>query len=371
MKITEVKTRRFRFPHEDRPFHPTWRPWPEREQDVTIVEVHTDEGITGVGGGGVLTRLNTVGLFFNGRDPLLIEDHVRTIAQIAYFMGRPWPLEVALWDIAGKAAGLPLWKLLGGARDRLLAYASTGEIHSPEQRVEDVLRMRDVGFKAVKLRFHAPDPKDDIPALDAVRKAVGDTMTIMVDANNGWRLPGDVTRRWDRKTAIEMAQVMEEYDVFWLEEPLWSYDYDGLAELRSATNVRIAGGELNLGLFEFQTYFEKGCFDVYQPDATFVCGISGARKIAAMAEAQGLLFAPHTWSNGLGVAANMAVAASVPNSSFFEFPFDPPNWTPEQRDFLLTEPITTDAEGYVRLPDRPGLGVELDEEKLRRYEVGS
>lgn len=369
MKITEVKTRRFRFPHDDRPFHPTWRPWPEREQDVTIVEVHTDEGITGFGGGGVLTRMNTAGALFAGRDPLLIEEHARTIAQIAYFMGRPWPLEVALWDIAGKAAGVPLWKLLGGARDRILAYASTGELHPKERRVEEVLRMREMGFKAVKLRFHSPDPMDDVPTLEAVREAVGDSMTIMVDANHGWRLPGDATPRWDRKTAIEMARIMEEFDVFWLEEPLWAYDYDGLAELRASTTVRIAGGELNLGLFEFQTYFDKGCFDVYQPDATFVAGITGAKKIAGMAEARGLLFAPHTWTNGLGLAANMAVAASAPNCPFLEFPFDPPNWTPELRDFMLTEPITIDADGYVRLPDAPGLGVELDEEKLRRYEV--
>src|SRR5439155_14296368 len=129
--------------------------------------------------------------------------------------------------------------------DRLLAYCSTGEIHPLEQRVDEVLRIRDEGFKAVKLRFHNPDWRVDMKTLDAVRKAVGETMHLMVDANWGWYLPGD--RRigaWDRKTARAVVQELERYDVFWIEEPLYAYDYEGLAEVRAHTTVRIAGGEL-------------------------------------------------------------------------------------------------------------------------------
>jgi len=369
MKITDVRLRTFDLPHEDHPFHPTWQPMASRSHRLQVVEVHTDEGITGIGSGGVMTRLNTTAGLFTGRDPLAIEQHVKMLTTIAYFSARPWPIEIALWDIAGKAAGLPLYKLLGGARDRLPAYASTGELRPTEQRVDDVLRMRDEGFRAVKLRFHSPNPRDDLPTLEAVRKAVGDSMTIMVDANMGWRYPADLSPRWDFKTALMMTRAMEPYDVFWLEEPLWSYDYDGLAELRRQTTVRIAGGELNMGLHEFQEYFRHGCLDVYQPDCTFAGGISTARTVAGMAQAAGLLFAPHTWSNGIGLMANLHLAAAMPNSPFIEFPYDPPNWTPEVRDFVLTEPVRIDGDGNVVLPDKPGLGIELDEENCKRYEA--
>src|SRR3990172_996771 len=218
MKITAVRTRTFDLPHAEQPFHPTWQPAASRSHRLTVVEVHTDEGITGIGSGGVLTRLNTTAGLFVGRDPLAIEQHVEMLSTIAYFMGRPWPVEIALWDIAGKVAGLPLYKLLGGHRYRLTAYASTGELRPKEQRVEDVLKMRDEGFRAVKLRFHSPNAPDDLPTLEAVRKALGHAMTIMVDANQAWRYPGDASpHRWDVSTAVAMAQAMEDFDVYWLE----------------------------------------------------------------------------------------------------------------------------------------------------------
>ena len=372
MKITDVRTRTFNFPHEDQVFAPPWQPAPNRSHRLTIVEVHTDEGITGIGAGGVLTRLNTAAGLFVGRDPLAIEQHVAMLSTIAYFIGRPWPVEIALWDIAAKAAGLPLYKLLGGNRDRLPAYASTAELRPKEQRAEDVVKLRDEGFTAVKIRFHSPHPPDDLPTLEAVRRAVGDEMTIMVDANQGWRYPGDVSpHRWDVSTAINMARAMEEFDVYWLEEPLWAYDYDGLAELRRRTTTRIAGGELNMALHEFREYIRHGCLDVYQPDATFAGGITTARTVAGMAHAAGLSFAPHTWSNGIGILANLHLAAAMPNCHFIEYPYDPPKWTPEQRDFILAEPLRIDSDGNLVLPDKPGLGVELNEEACAKYEVPS
>lgn len=372
MKITDLHVRTFELPHEEHPFAATWQPFPSRAHRLSIIQIDTDEGITGIGSGGVIiSAFETAKALFIGQDPLAIEQHLQQVRNVAYFAGRPWAIEAALWDIVGKAAGLPLYKLLGGHKDRLRAYASTGELRPAEQRVEDVLRLRGEGFTAVKLRFHSPRPRDDLKVLEAVREAVGDSMTIMVDANQAWTLPGDrALFRWDLRTAIDMARALEEMAVYWLEEPLWAYDYDGLAQLRREVNLRIAGGELNMDLHEFGTYMEKGCYDVYQPDATFAGGITTARKVAGMAEARGLQFAPHTWSNGIGLMVNLHVAASVPNCLFIEYPYDPPSWTPEVRDFVLTEPVRIDGEGYVCLPDRPGLGVELDEEKCKRYEVG-
>jgi L-alanine-DL-glutamate epimerase-like enolase superfamily enzyme len=355
-----------------KPFHPTWQPIPTTAARIHMVEIHTDEGITGIGSGGVPVRWEVAGLFLMGQDPFAMEQHVANLRSMAFFVGRPWPVEIALWDIIGKASGQPVYKLLGGGSDRLKAYASTGELRPLEARVEAAQQTVAAGFKAMKLRFHSPDWRDDVRTLAAVRKAVGDGIDIMVDGNWGWRIaPDRQLNRWDLKTAINVVKACEEHSVYWLEEPLDAYDYDGLAELRRhTTTLRVAGGELNRGPEEIKTYLEKGCFDVYQPDCTFIGGISTTRKIAAMVEAAGKVFTPHTWTNGIGVLANLHCAAAASRVPYIEFPYDPPNWLPEHRDFIFAEPLQIDAEGYVRIPQGPGLGIELEEEKLKKYEHG-
>jgi len=369
MKITQVKVRLFEYPMP-KPFHPTWQPLATTAARIHMVEVHTDEGIVGYGSGGVPVRWEVAGLFLMGQDPFAMEQHVANLRSMAFFVGRPWPVEIALWDIIGKATGQPVYKLLGGGSEKLKAYASTGELRGLEARVESAEQIVSEGFKALKLRFHSPDWRDDLKTLEAVRKAVGDKIDIMVDGNWGWRIaPDRQLNRWDLKTAIAAAKAMEEYGVYWLEEPLDAFDYDGLAELRSQlTTLRLAGGELNRGPEEIKTYLEKGCYDVYQPDCTFIGGISTTRKIAALVQAEGKVFTPHTWTNGIGLVANLHCAAASANVPYIEFPYDPPNWTPEARDFIFAEPQRIDSEGYVHLPQGPGVGIELDEEKLKRYE---
>jgi D-galactarolactone cycloisomerase len=371
MKITEVRVRLFEMPLQ-RPFHPTWEPFPHVKARVHVVEIHTDEGITGIGSGGVPIRWDVAGRFLVGQDPFNLEQHVFNLRSMAFFVGRIWPVEIALWDIIGKAAGQPIYRLLGGGSDKLRAYASTGELRPTAERVDAAQQTVAAGFRAMKLRFHSEDYRDDVKTLGAVRKAVGDEVDIMVDGNWGWRIPPDQQRhRWDLKTAISAAKAMEDYGVYWLEEPLDAYDYDGLAELRShLTTLRLAGGELNRGPEEIKTYLEKGCFDVYQPDCTFIGGISTTRKIAAMVQSHGKVFTPHTWTNGLGMVANLHCAAASPNVPYIEFPYDPPNWTPAERDFMFKEPIAIDADGYIAMPQGPGLGVELDEERIAQYEKG-
>jgi L-alanine-DL-glutamate epimerase-like enolase superfamily enzyme len=369
MKITQVKVRLFEYPMP-KPFHPAWQPVPTTAARIHVVEVHTDEGIVGIGSGGVPVRWEVAGLFLMGQDPFAMEQHVANLRSMAFFVGRPWPVEIALWDIIGKATGQPVYKMLGGGSGKLKAYASTGELRPLEARVESAEQIVSEGFKALKLRFHSPDWREDVKTLAAVRKTVGDGMDIMVDGNWGWRIaPDRQLHRWDLKTAINVVKACEEHSVYWLEEPLDAYDYDGLAELRRhTTTLRIAGGELNRGPEEIKVYLEKGCFDVYQPDCTFIGGISTTRKIAAMVEAAGKVFTPHTWTNGIGVVANLQCAAASSSVPYVEFPYDPPNWTPEARDFIFAEPLTIDAEGYVHLPQAPGLGIELDEDKVKKYE---
>src|SRR3990172_5068245 len=185
MKITQVKVRLFEMPMP-KPFHPTWQFLPTTAARIHVVEVHTDEGIVGIGSGGVPVRWEVAGLFLMGQDPFALEQHVANLRSMAFFVGRPWPVEIALWDIIGQATGQPVYKLLGGGSDRLKAYASTGELRGLEARVESARQIVSEGFKALKLRFHSPDWRDDIRTLEAGRKAVGDDIDIMVDGNWGW-----------------------------------------------------------------------------------------------------------------------------------------------------------------------------------------
>ena len=369
MKITQVKVRLFEYPMP-KPFHPTWQPMATTAARIHVVEIHTDEGIVGIGSGGVPVRWEVAGLFLMGQDPFAMEQHVANLRSMAFFVGRPWPVEIALWDIIGKATGQPVCRLLGGGSGKLKAYASTGELRPLEARVESAEQIVSEGFGALKLRFHNPDWREDVKTLASVRKAVGDGIDIMADGNWGWRIaPDRQLNRWDLKTAINVVKACEEHGVYWLEEPLDAYDYDGLAELRRhTTSLRIAGGELNRGPEEIKVYLEKGCFDVYQPDCTFIGGISTTREIAAMVKAAGKVFSPHTWTNGIGLVANLHCAAAASRVPYIEFPYDPPNWTPDARDFIFAEPLRIDAEGYVHVPQGPGLGLQLDEEKLKQYE---
>src|SRR6266508_1887159 len=190
LKITAVKVRLFEYPMP-RPFHPTWQPVPTTTARIHVVEVHTDEGITGIGSGGVPVRWEVAGLFLMGQDPFAMEQHVANLHSMAFFVGRPWPVEIALWDIIGKATGQPIYKLLGGGSEKLKAYASTGELRPLEARVEAAQQIVADGFKALKLRFHSPDWRADVKTLAAVRKAVGDQVDIMVDGNWGWRIAPD------------------------------------------------------------------------------------------------------------------------------------------------------------------------------------
>lgn len=355
-----------------KPFYPSWIPdYPQTKNTCIIVILRTDTGLEGICSGvgfqdearGIPSLLRP---FMIGRDPFKVEDHVQTLRS-AYMLGyKVFFIEIALWDIIGKAAGLPIHKLWGGGPDKIPVYASTGELHKTEKRCEEVLALREQGFKAVKLRIRWKDTKKDIDYVKGVREAVGDTMDIMVDANQGWPISGiGPWPRWDLKRAMYTARAFEELGVRWLEEPLYKHDYEGYAALRKFTTLQIAGGEFNADLHEFRDIINKGCLDIVQPDVTLACGLLMGKKIAGMAEAANLQFSPHTWTNGLGFAANLQLMAAVPNCPICEFPIEPPAWVPEDRDFMLTQPFLPDKNGFIKVPQGPGLGVELNMDAIR------
>jgi D-galactarolactone cycloisomerase len=369
VRITGIRLRRLRCPL-DPPFSAAWDPEPRRAAEATLVFVDTDEGLTGIGSGDTMDGFERFAELFVGRDPLALERHVSVLETIAFHAGRYWPLEAALWDLAGKAEGLPTARLLGGRLQGVAAYASTGAAIPPEVRAESALGLREAGFRALKLRIEGARAGEGVATVAAVRDAVGPDVEIMVDLNQGWRMPGDVEPLIGFDEVGELAARLAELGIAWLEEPLARDDVAGLARLRSESGVLIAGGELARTTAELDRYLAAGALDVYQPDAVLAVGILRARELAERVHAQGLRFTPHTWTNGIGLLANLHLAAGVGGGPFLELPHDPPSWTPERRDFMLAEPLRPDAEGFLAVPDRPGLGIELDEDAVERYGVG-
>jgi D-galactarolactone cycloisomerase len=366
MKITAIEIQRLRLPL-DPPFFAAWDPVPRQAFDATIVRVKTDAGLVGIGSGDTMGSFEEFEHLFIGTDPLAIARHVRTLETISFHAGRYWPLEAALWDLAGRAAGQPVAVLLGGAADRLPAYASWGELRPPEQRAEDALALVQGGIQAVKIRIARDRLDHGLAVVAAVRAAVGERLDLIVDLNQWWRMPGDIARGLGPVDAQRLVQRLSEYGVLWVEEPLDGGDREGMRWLRNSTGVRIGGGEMARTFEDLRLALDADALDVYQPDVVLALGVSSARTFAELALRRNRWFTPHTWTNGIGLLANLHVCAGVGGGPYLEYPCDPPGWTPERRDFMLAEPVAVDAAGMVRVPPTPGLGIELDEDAIAFY----
>ena len=369
MRIASIETRHYRFPL-DPPFRAAWDPVPRTGQDATLVAVHTDEGVTGWASGDRLPDRQVLETHLVGVDPFRTEVVREIVETVDFHGGRPWTVEAAVWDVVGRAVDRPLWQLLGGRSDRLLAYASSGELVAADERVRRCVELRDRGVRAVKLRFGSDDWRDDVALVERVRDAVGPGLELMVDANQGWRMPGYRAPRWDVATAAQCARALEPLGVYWLEEPLRTDDLDGYAALRRLTTLRLAAGEMVRSAQEARDLILRGGVDVVQTDAVLSLGISGCRRIAALADLVGRAWSPHTWSNGYGLVVNLHLALAVSTSPYVEVPFDPPAWSAERRDWLLPGPVEIAADGTIAPPSGPGLGVTPDLDALERWRVG-
>ncbi len=371
MKITDIQTFQLSGPELEAPLAPAWAPGTEwRRWGGTVVKVFTDEGIVGLGSPGYAASPvieNWLKPQLLGQDPFALERHARLFRMA----NAAWGLEIALWDIIGKACGQPLYKLWGGYRDRVPAYASFIEVRTPQRRAEDVAARRAEGWRAVKLRLHEWTMAEDLAQVEAVRRAVGDDYTLLVDANQAQQ-PGTPQPApspiWTYERALRTARELERLGVYWLEEPLDRYDLDGLTRLCAAVEILIAGGENNRGLHEYRWLIERDCYDVLQPEAMVGETMTQIRKACALAELHHKLCAPHHGGGGLGFVAHLHLCAAIPNCPFVEVFHDTPGMSSDAFQWYLAEPIRLDpADGCMPVPQRPGLGVELDEDKLRRY----
>lgn len=375
MRITQIDLWHVAIP-APATFYPSWIPgFPQTENRFTLVRLRTASGLEGWSAGAAIARERVglgsiLGPYFLGERADDLSSIRQRLREMSYLGLRAGWLEPACWDIVGKARQKPVYELLGGRGGRVRLYASTGQVRSGADRVREVEARLAEGFGAVKLRVHAATLEEDVAQIRETRRGVGDRAVLGVDANQGWRVAvvADAPR-WDFERARAFCRAAAEYGVDWVEEPLPMDDYASLARLRAETEVDLAGGELNgQGLPEFGVMLEKGCFDVYQPDATFTGGIAETWRIVKRVKAAGCRYTPHTWTNGVGFAVNLQLHAASPwrDELPLEYPYDPPAWVPGVRDGILAAHWVHDR-GYLALPAAPGLGFEIDRRALRRY----
>jgi L-alanine-DL-glutamate epimerase-like enolase superfamily enzyme len=339
----------------------------------TLIAVHTDAGITGYGsvftnGGLVEAALRVLEPLYRGENAIEPERVSEKLHQNTFWMGRGGTLthaisgiDIALWDVLGKAVGQPVSRLLGGVyRKRVMPYCSI-LMEEPGLMRDEAARYRAMGFKALKIGWgpfgRSDDTKLDEAIVRAAREGLGDDAKLFIDA-------GASDAYWPQglKWALRTAHMLKNYNVGWFEEALKPDAIDDFIELRRQSPVPIAGGEVLTRRQSFTPWLVRGAFDIVQPDVTKVGGISEQRRIAWMAEEFGVRYVGHGWNTAIGVAADLQISAAMPQTEVVEF-----IGGSAYVDGILTEPFKLDAEGYLEIPLSPGIGVALDPNKVAKY----
>ena len=358
MKITEIRAIPLAVPLQVVGPPSSWAPGAGKQ---ILVRAITDDGLTGWGESFAYGATEAVchvvddalAPILLGQDPTQIESLVDRMHRALMIWGRRGlgmmavsGVELALWDLAGKARNVPVYELLGGlCQSRLRVYSSLLRYDTPSQVGQAVTGALALGHNAIKLH------QTDVESVAVARGVAGDDVDLMLDTNCPWSV----------EEAIRLGRRLERCDLRWLEEPLWPpEDYAGLARVRAALRIPIATGENDATLFGFRELIGHGAADIVQPSVTKVGGLLEMKKIAVLAAAANVTFVPHSFYYGPGLAASLHLAAATPGVPYVEFPGTPLVAS------LISEPIRF-ANGTVGVPDRPGLGADPDPSVLARY----
>lgn len=367
----------------------------DSSQDDLVVRIHTDEGLVGIGEVDTNpwvakamieapgTHIMGLGLreLLIGQDPMEIEALWEKMYVFTAMTGRRGlgicaigAIDMALWDLRGKALGEPVWKLLGGAQQPFITpYASLLPEGNTLREYRDSLISKakwakDLGFPAAKMEICIKGPythnllqegdQSIVEIVAACREAIGREMTMMVDVAYCWT---------DWKSALKVIKAIEPYDVFFLETPLPADDLDGYRQLSAASPIRIAAGEWLNTRWEFFDLMDRGGVDVAQPDVGRVGGLTEAMRVARAAKDRGKLIVPHCWKTGIGVAASAHLAAASSNCAFIEYLPAGVAFSPLRRELVQDELKLEN--GRIPLPQKPGLGIELNDEAVEKFRV--
>ena len=390
MKITDVQAIPLFVPLEQSVGAPISLPYADQIASVvfggyraTIVQVFTDEGIVGIGE--CMTRLAPKALqaiiediapILQGRDPretevlwelmygiMMNRGHSR-----GFFIEAVSGIDIALWDITGKARGVPVYQLLGGKqRDRIAAYASSLRFRGLETTLETARTFLERGFRSMKIKIgqNPHDPSDDLKLVKAIRQEVGDDITLMVDVNCGYHS--------DVATALRVGRQLEDLNIYWYEEPLSPEHIEGYSKLAETLDMPVAAGEAAFTRYDFRDLIMRRAVDIIQPNACRTGGLSEVQKIAAISSAFHIPYAPHTGScSAVALSVALHIATALPH--FLTYEYMQSDWSKDQpnplRHELVQEPIEVFSDGHMAPPpDKPGLGIELNEDILLRYKM--
>ena len=342
----------------------------------TLIAVHTDEGPVGLGS--VFSNDQLVRAALNVLEPLYRDENAlepervsEKLLQNTFWLGRGGSIthaisgiDIALWDLLGQTAGQPVGRLLGGRyRERVKPYASV-LMQQPKPLADHLAAIKAQGFRAFKIGwgpFGRDNAELDQKIVLAAREAVGPDSLLMVDA-------GASDAFWTRgyKWALRTAEMLADYDVTWFEEPLRPDAMNDYVELRRRARVPIAGGEVLARRQSFQPWLQAGAFDIVQPDVTKVGGISEERRIAWMAQENGVRFIPHGWNTAVGLAADLQLASAFPDTDLVEYLTGSPFI-----DEIALGGWRLDSEGMLPIPALPGLGLKLNPDALAKYTGGA
>ena len=369
MNIREIKTHRLTGGTVDG----GWPAGHEPEDDLhAIVEVVADDGTTGVGS--VFTNaalveagVETLRQHWQNESAIEPERVSEKLRQSSFWQGRGGTLEhvisgidIALWDLLGKVTGQPVARLLGGYyRRKIKPYASI-LFDEPKPLAENLAAVVSRGFRAIKLGwrpFGRRDAKFDELLVKTARDTVGEEIDILVDA-------GGSEQFWPHgyKWALRTSQMLAEYNVGWFEEALPPDDIEGFIRLREHSPVPITGGEVLTRRQSFMPWIQRGALDIVQTDATKCGGLTEARRIAWMAQDHNIGFVSHGWNTAIGLAADLHLAAAIPVAKYVEYLTPAP-----YIEDIITEPFTLDNDGCLKIPDKPGLGIDLDRDAVARF----
>jgi D-galactarolactone cycloisomerase len=365
LKITGLRLVRLKVIKEAGTLEPSWNPGGTvsfRAGGGSFLEIRTDQGPTGIGPGIDPLLVPAFEAKLKGKDPFDTDQHMALLRYDAaggVYRG-PAQVDIALWDLIGKACGQPIYKLIGGGRDKVTPYASMVKVSTADERASKAAELMGAGWKAIKLRLHNSTLREDIQTVETVRAKVGDRMQIMIDANQA-QSPGDWQPGviWDFRRALETARELERLKCVWLEEPLPRYAFDRLAELNRLVEIPIAGGENSRWLHEYLWMLQQGVYDILQPETMGAEGITGVRKILTLAQAFGRQMTPHCAIADLGTVAALHLVASSAGPDWLEIIHDPPVCSYEDRFSIFQNPPRMGENGKLAVPQGPGLGVEI------------
>ena len=372
MKITQVEAIEVRLPESE------VEEKASAAQDALIIKIHTDKGIVGIGEVDSSARVakavvdapmshsvaSGLGRLLIGMNPLDTEVINEKLYQSSFYYGRRavvahtiGGIDIALWDIIGKYYKQPIYQLLGGAfHKRIRTYASDLFGRDGDETREKAKKWVDQGFSAVKFGWDpmGQSEKMDLELVEGARSGAGDNNDVLIDAGCCW----------DTKTAKTRARQFEQYSIFWLEEPLQQDNLDGYRELSQASNIPIAAGEGEAGIYAWRDLIERGQIDIAQIDLARN-GFTISRKIADMAEVRGLRVVNHFYSTPINMMAGLHWLASRKSAFIFEYSI-----AETAIRTKMTKPEIQAIDGFITVTEEPGLGIELDEEAVNQYRVG-